>query len=206
LTATVCSKYLDESPTKTSAISSALNDEDVDDAHAWLTAQGYSFMDTNSVVLVKRYTNAEPESAADIDAESQTARKPFLGNDPVRVFEDTILWAAFENPTSDPANHTAVVTRWTNAGVKSSVFLEMDVSTDTATVMRSGSFVGGEFIPHPEPVDLAGFWKCLGQGTGSALLGCALTNCFYFKCVGAGAVASAIICGIDAIFGGSSES
>jgi hypothetical protein len=157
-------------------------------ARALLEAEGYTYTDTNSLVLIRRrptrgWAEATPSGWA-VDPSRLPRRRPLTGI-------DSIYWLAFENPTHDSANHTAVLAANLN-GRNVTVLVELDVSRDTPTVIRQGKVEGGVFIPGDIGTD--GWLSCMASGGAGVATGCAFTNCGWGHCAAAGGAAVAAGC------------
>ncbi|MEK7775502.1 MAG: hypothetical protein AAB305_06420 [Candidatus Zixiibacteriota bacterium] len=189
-----------EASERTTALTNALDDPNVRFAHSWLNGQGYTFVDTNSIVIINhdlecRSLTIEPhENRPSASADDG----PCPGMKQVIARADTMVWQAFENPTHDMANHTAVITMWSGNGGKRTIFLELDVSVAPAVGVRKGGVINQEIIPQDPSMD--GFFECVGEDVVEAAGLCLISNCAWAKCTGAAAGISIISCGIKAIF------
>jgi hypothetical protein len=134
---------------------------------AHLESEGYSYVDTNSLILVRRRVvrrfRPEAFSAFLLDTPDAFKKESF-------VEIDTILWLAFENPAHDMANHTAIL-----SGRGVTRLVELDVSTTTPGVIREGKIVSGQFIPGD--VGTAGWLSCVGSGLLATSVTCLMSNC-----------------------------
>jgi hypothetical protein len=192
-------KYVDESDRKSVIIESAKQSPDVAEAIVWLEDQGYTLVDTNSVAaLQKQYeilagvttVGDRRRSAGKATPESIVSRQ--LKN------TDSMAWLAFENPTHDLGNHTAIITRWTDNQAKDIAMLELDISGDSAQVIRGAYYIEGEMVPTDIPIE--GFWDCWLSGAAGGAVGCLVTNCAYFKCLAGVTLATGVSCAIQAVF------
>ncbi len=193
-------KYVDESDRKSVIIESAKQSPDVAEAIDWLEDQGYTLIDTNSVALISKHYEPITEAATDVDQRRSVGKAS-----PESIISrelkatDSMAWLAFENPTHDLGNHTAIITRWTDNQVKDIAMLELDISGDSAQVIRGAYYIQGEMVPADIPLE--GFWTCWLAGAAYSAVHCLFTNCAYFKCVAGGTIASGVACAINAIFG-----
>lgn len=168
----------------------ALQDADVSAGKVMLDAEGYRWVDTNSVFLVRRYYRM-----------SDTPIKPVTNRpSPYRVVisEDTLVWMAFENPTADPANHTALL-YGIHGGITRTMLLEWNVGVYPPSSIREGKIVGGIFQPVDPAID--GMWGCVGSAVGGGAVGCLFSNCCWGKCAGGVVAGSLVGCGLAALFG-----
>ena len=171
------------------AFNTALTDPDVQAGFAMLQAEGYAWVDTNSVLLIREtWQSYGPSGAA--------YRRPRLDDE--LLVADTVVWLAFETPTVDFSNHTAIVFGIIE-GTKFTALTEANVGVVPPTRIREGKIIDGNY----KPLDpgLQGFWGCWAAGSAAGATGCMLTNCCWGKCAGAGAAASLVGCGVAALLG-----
>lgn len=172
----------------------AMATEDVSVGRSMLESEGYSFVDTNSLVMILNTfegNEALPKPSSDRPFGKQTGGRLKRA--------DTMVWLAFENPTSDPANHTALL--WGGApGHRLTVLVELDVSTGLPVPIRNGKIVAGQYQPGDQH-ELDGWWSCVGMGLMSAAWRCAFANCGWGHCAGIYAGGTLVVCTAAKIFG-----
>jgi hypothetical protein len=192
---------LDDEIAKQQTANAVLLNAAVSEAHAWLESQAYTFVDTNSVVVYNDFMKPpawmQDPSVVEPIASHVNEQEPRYDEWELD-YTDTLVWYAFENPTHDPANHTAVVVRTSPETGVEVVVVELDVSVTPPETIRMGRFTNGEFDPGSATMD--GFLDCIGAGAISSMAICAFSNCAYLHCVGAGVVGTALGCAIAAIF------
>lgn len=178
-----------------SVFTNALSSENVMAGRAFLESEGYTYVDTNSLILIRRRSvrgsSAQAESAF-LPDENRTL-------DPgstVRV--DTIFWLAFENPTHDMANHTAIISTHDRSS-NITLLVELDVSTEQPGLIREGKIVNGQYTPGD--VGTEGWLACMGAGLAGTAAGCLMTNCAYAHCAAGGSVGTLVACSFGWAFG-----
>jgi hypothetical protein len=181
-------------------ISSVSSDQNAELASQWLTEQGYSFTDSNSIVFViSKYHNTPIQLPTENTNGALLRPRP----DPIPyryvVESDTIVWRAFENPTHSMAVHTALITGWSNQGQKMTALLELDVTTPIPTEIRKGQFRDGVFAPGDLNTD--GIRSCFLLGSGGAALGCLASNCGWAVCTAFGIGGAGLACVAAGFFG-----
>lgn len=186
------SRVLLELAATTPALRGALIQPQVVSARAMLEAEGYSYVEGNSLVLIQQ--SAEIPSAFQPSASGPTPPR-----DPSRadcIWTDTVSWLAFENPTHDMGNHTAVLHR-SNGRWSGTVLIELDISGDWPQVIRQGYMSDSGFVSADVGTD--GWLACvLGGGAGTAVR-CAFTNCGFGHCAAIGGSAVLLGCSVSAL-------
>ncbi len=172
---------------------------DVMDAMQWLENHAYSYSEENSAVLFRDYYRSEPQRSEGVENIASYYYDHYVDFLELELAHtDTMIWYAFENPTHDSANHTAVVyfNSWTHG--ERVVVVELDVSVVPPSTIRIGRYENGQFFPGSSTME--GFFDCVGRNAVTSMVGCAVTNCAYFQCVGAGTAAGALVCGLTSLF------
>lgn len=198
---------LEDSPVKSSILNSVLDQSSFSasvnntvSGKEWLETQGYSYGESNSAIIIENeynyYSNAYTKVFIDNEEFSKLTPDIKVVKDLIRA--DTITWMAFENPTHDSANHTALLTHWRNGSVQSTILVELDVSTAPPTSIREGSFINGEFIPEDIGVE---FWlECMASGGAGVATVCAFSNCGWLHCAAVGSVGVLATCIVGLFF------
>jgi len=191
---------IDENDGHDQALEENMIDGDVFSAKLWLEEQGYSYVDFNSLVLIEKEYKYVPVGR-DIEMDGRPdAQKVYNEDNYIRTLmrSDTVVWSAFENPTHDMANHTALLTHWQNNGEKKTIFLELDISTETPVPIRQGLIIDGVFVP--EDVNFESCWGCMLSGLGGSAAACLLSNCGYGACLAGGVTFTSVACAIGTLF------
>lgn len=172
----------------------AMATQDVSAGRFMLESEGYSFVDTNSMVLVlNTYERDEalPKPSSDRPSGKQAGGRIKRA--------DTIVWLAFENPTADSANHTAIL--WGGEdGSRLTRMIELDVSSGVPELIRHGRVVEGEYRPGDDH-ELDGWFECMGMGLMNAAWRCSFTNCGWGQCAGIYAGGTLVVCTAAKLFG-----
>ncbi|MDH3939279.1 MAG: hypothetical protein OEV68_18330, partial [candidate division Zixibacteria bacterium] len=190
---------LDETEAKAHVLQSCMANQDVAWGHSWLQSQGYAFVDTNSLVLIEmEYRTDPPIQDDEITRPGLSKQGPEPGHTPILIRADTMVWQAFENPTHDSANHTALLTYWRNGGEPQTIFFELDISDNPPVVLREGHVSSEQFIAGD--VGIVDWWGCVVGGLAAAGTLCLFTNCGWGHCVVAGAGAAVVGCTAQAIW------
>lgn len=169
------------SPRVESVFANTLSSANVMAGIALLESEGYTYVDTNSMILVRRSGGGGGERS------TGTATASAFWPDPNKVPDtggviriDTILWLSFENPTHDMGMHTAIISaRDHNSDITRLV--ELDVSTELPRLIREGKFVEGEYVPGDAGTE--GWLLCMGTGLVGSAVACAVTNGGYGHCL-----------------------
>ncbi len=183
------SKVLLDPAATTPALRGALIQPQVVAARALLEADGYSYVEHNSLVLIQQ--SIETPSAF-----TPAASGPIPPRDPSRadrIRTDTVTWLAFENPTHDMGNHTAVLYR-TDGLTSGTVLIELNIAGEWPLVIRQGSVSDSGFVS--ADIGTNGWLACVLGGSGASAIRCALSNCGWAHCTAIGAGASLVGCTI----------
>lgn len=170
------------------ALGHAMAQVDVAAARELLESEGYTYVESNSLVLIHG-SGAVEQPAFDAAAQELAPRRPHDRVGRGRV--DTVSWLAFENPLHDLANHTAVL--YFSNGIKSGTFLvELDISEAMPQVVRQGYFQEGQW--QEGDVGTESWLACMAGGLAGSIVRCSMTNCGYGHCLGAGSAISLAGC------------
>lgn len=156
-------------------------------ARAQLESEGYAYVEANSFVM----TYQSAEAAEGFDATSRGPRPPRDPSRMDRVRIDTISWLAFENPTHDLGNHTAVLHR-SHGSSAGTVFFELDISGDWPLVIRQG-YVSDSGLVSAD-IGTEGWLACVLGGSAASAVRCALSNCGWGHCTAIGVGISVVGC------------
>jgi hypothetical protein len=188
------SRVLLEPATMAPALRGALSVPNVAAARIMLETEGYTYVEANSLVLIHTVRDFLPETFdAASDRPSPPRDRSRAGGERV----DTVVWLAFENPTHDLANHTAVL-YFSNAILSRTFLIELDISTETPEVIRQGFFEDGEW--NDQDIGTEAWFSCVLGGSAGAAVGCAYSNCGYGHCVAVGVGASLVGCTASALW------
>ena len=178
-------------------LSTVLSNDNVNTAKTWLENQGYEYVDSNSLVLVQNEFNYVSDTLMLLPNNNKMVFKSTPQHEIKKILieADSISWMAFENPTHDLSNHTALITFWRNDGKKNTVMIELNVGTNPPGVIREGVFIDGTFVP--EDIGTVDFLGCLLGGIAASAVGCILSNCGYGACLGVGSAASLVGCTVQ---------
>ncbi len=120
--------------------------DDIAWGRVWLEDQGYTYVASNSLVLIERELayvpiERETENRSRVD-------KVIPGHNWISKVAraDTVVWLAFENPTHDSTNHTALLAHWQNDDSVETVLVELNVSAEVPAGLREGHITGGAFV------------------------------------------------------------
>lgn len=157
-------------------------------ARALLEAEGYTYVEGNSLVLIHQ---TEDDIPASFDAASRGPRPPRNPSRVDRVRTDTVSWLAFENPTHDLANHTAVL-HLSNGHRSGTVLVELDISGEQPSVIRQGYMSDTGLVS--QDIGAEGWLACMAGGLAGSIVRCSMTNCGFGHCMGAGTAISLAAC------------
>lgn len=189
---------LEETETKAQVLESCLANQDVAWGHAWLESQGYTYVDTNSLVLIEMEYLIDPPINDGEDTQPLLSKQfPEPGHAPILIRADTVVWQSFENPTHDSANHTAILTGWSNNGTPRSIFIELDISQIPLVIIREGEIISGEFVPSDMGMEV--WWKCMVGGLIAGGVGCIYFNGGWGHCMAGAAAITTTGCTVGAI-------
>ncbi|MCX6832144.1 MAG: hypothetical protein NT028_08440 [candidate division Zixibacteria bacterium] len=146
-----------------------------------LARWGYSYRPQNSMVMIATVLDAA--SSADIP----NLQKMYPDSVPKNRLAkpDTVVWQVFENAAFDSSKHTAVITDYRD-GKKASIFVEVDVSTDSLNLIR-GWVLGDSTMTPPQ-------FNKLWQDYGKCVLVCCSACAVYCLFSGPGWVACWCTC------------
>ena len=185
------SKVLVDPAATTPALRGALIQPTVVSARAMLESEGYSYVEANSLVLIQQTLEQAPGGF------DPAARGPRPPRDPSRVDRvrtDTVSWMAFENPTHDPANHTAVL-HFSNGDRSGTVLVELNVGGETPVVVRQGPVGPSGFVA--ADIGAEGWLACVLAGGAATVTRCMLSNCLWGQCAAIGSSATLVGCTVS---------
>jgi hypothetical protein len=188
------SKALLDPVTTMPILRGALIQPHVVSARAMLEAEGYRYVESNSLVLIHQ---TEDDVPASFDAASRGPRPPRNPSRVGRVRTDTISWLAFENPTHDMANHTAVL-HLSDGHRSGTVLVELDISGEQPSVLRQGYMSDTGLVS--QDIGTEGWFACMAGGLVGSAVRCSLTNCAFGHCMGIGAAVSLAACTASALW------
>jgi hypothetical protein len=112
---------------------------------------------------------------------------------------DTMVWLAFDNPTSDSGNHAALL--WGGgAGHRITRLVELDVSSGVPQLIRHGRIIDSQYQPG-DPHELDGWFACLAVGLFNAAWRCSWTNCGWAHCAAINGGGALVVCTAAKLFG-----
>jgi hypothetical protein len=193
---------LDGSEAQDSIMAAYLSAFNIDGGRQWIESQGYVYTDSNSFALVdEEYHMASNDVQVTVGTEPVAAKRtPDIEPTSRLIGADSVVWLAFENPTHDMANHTALVCV-THGGETRVLFIELDVSAEDPVLIRGGLIVNGQFVQDENADEqFDSWWGCVLGGTAGSAAGCLLMNCAWGQCTAIGAVVSVVGCTVSALF------
>jgi len=168
-----------------------------------LEAEGYSYRETNSIVMIQNnYESVWREDFEEITNESSNLKPSPNGAYMYNlVSADTVVWQVFENAACDSSLHTAVITLYHN-GQNLTVFAELDVSTPETALLRSALIVDGTYTPNgPETQGVKDVLKCIHGCCKACKYLCVLLGSAWEQCESTCCAACGIGCVIGALLG-----
>lgn len=111
-----------------------------------LTAAGYSYLPTESIILIVEYLEWRNPLGTSENATGPLGKNS-LGPDWQQVVAnaDTLIWQVFENVAQDSARHTTLMTLY-RSGQNRTVFMELDISQPEPQILVAGSIVDGALV------------------------------------------------------------
>jgi len=193
---------LEESADKELALEANMSLLDVSTGCAWIESQGYVFTDSNSFALIEEeYHLAANDPEVAVGTEPAAAKRtPDIQPSSRLVRADSLVWLAFENPTHDMANHTAIITAY-QGGQTRTMFVELNIGSEPPSLIRGGLIVNGQLIPDGNGEEhLESWWACMLIGAETTTVGCIFTNCGYGACAAAGLTVTLVGCTLSWAF------
>lgn len=190
---TVESKVLMDPAATMPVLRGALVQPTVVSAKTLLESEGYTYVEANSMVLIQQTVEESPTT---FDAASRGPRPPRNPSRVDRIRTDTMSWLAFENPTHDLGNHTAVL-HYSNGLTSSTVLIELDVSREWPRVIRQGYMSDSGFVA--ADIGTESWLACVLGGGAAAAVRCAFTNCGWGHCAALSGAAVLVGCTIGAL-------
>lgn len=187
------SKVLLDPAATTPALRGALVQPTVVSVRTMLESEGYTYVEANSLVLIQQTAERAP---VNFDATSKGPQPPRDPRRVDRIRTDTISWLAFENPTHDLGNHTAVL-HLSNGKTSGTVLMELDITSDWPQVIRQGYVSDSGFVS--ADIGTEGWLACVLGGGAAAGVRCAFTNCAFGHCMAIGGGAVLVGCTVGAI-------
>jgi len=159
-----------------------------------LESLGYTYVARNSLVMIQSNYLDDPN-----DGPSYPVRAKLIYEERKRIiWADTIVWLAFENPTHDSANHTALITNY-HDGHEKTIYMELNVgSIENGGPTSQGIVISGTIVPQDMGMD--GWWGCVAGGVVTAGIGCLSSNCGWAHCTALWGLGALVGCTIASLW------